>query len=196
MKKLLLIIFVCFVSLLGYAGVICTSPKVCTEMASQTCGSDEEFFGMDECLECGCPPGEEEVADGSCCPTENVHTETSTGNKVCGDDCFPGEERDDNGVCCPSKRMLETDGKKKCCLEGEEPAAGICCKSDKVLDNNGVKECCSEDEKILGNLISDEELMNISGGAIKAALWYIIGSGITFLAGLFSGIVNPKSCNK
>jgi lactobin A/cerein 7B family class IIb bacteriocin len=46
------------------------------------------------------------------------------------------------------------------------------------------------------NLVSNEELMKVSGGAIKSVIWYFIGGGITFLAGLFSGMVNPKSCNK
>ena len=44
--------------------------------------------------------------------------------------------------------------------------------------------------------LSNTELNKISGGGISITLWYVIGGAATFIAGLISGFVNPKSCNK
>ena len=45
------------------------------------------------------------------------------------------------------------------------------------------------------NKLSDKELMNIEGGAVKAGLIIGIGAGITFLIGLIDGIFRPLKCN-
>lgn len=43
--------------------------------------------------------------------------------------------------------------------------------------------------------LSDNELMNIEGGAIKAGLVIGIAAGVTFLIGLIDGIFRPLKCN-
>ena len=46
------------------------------------------------------------------------------------------------------------------------------------------------------NKLSNEEMLNIRGGAIKTRLIAaLIGGLITFVAGLVNGIVNPQKCN-
>ena len=42
--------------------------------------------------------------------------------------------------------------------------------------------------------LKTEELQNITGGG--KALWFIIGSAASFVAGFITGWFNPKSCNK
>lgn len=43
--------------------------------------------------------------------------------------------------------------------------------------------------------MSDEELMSVEGGLAKSYFYGILVSTITFLIGLFDGIVRPVSCN-
>ena len=43
--------------------------------------------------------------------------------------------------------------------------------------------------------LSDKELMNIEGGAIRAGLVIGIAAGVTFLIGLIDGIFRPLKCN-
>ena len=44
--------------------------------------------------------------------------------------------------------------------------------------------------------LSNEEMLDIKGGAIKYKLiGVIIGGLITFVAGLVNGLVNPQKCN-
>ena len=43
-------------------------------------------------------------------------------------------------------------------------------------------------------LLSSNNLANIYGG--KAAWWFAIGGVITFLLGVFDGIINPNKCKR
>ena len=43
--------------------------------------------------------------------------------------------------------------------------------------------------------LSDLELMNIEGGAIRAGIVIGIAAGVTFLIGLIDGIIRPLKCN-
>ena len=43
--------------------------------------------------------------------------------------------------------------------------------------------------------LSDKELMNVGGGAVKIGLVVGIAAGITFLIGLIDGIIRPLKCN-
>lgn len=43
--------------------------------------------------------------------------------------------------------------------------------------------------------MSDEELMSIEGGLTKTFFYGILVSTVTFLIGLFDGMVRPGSCN-
>ena len=149
MKKFLILIFFLLSPLVGYA-IECVAPMVCTQKASEMCsGKNLKLLGTDECLECGCPSGQELVSDGSCCPLGNVHTETATGQKVCDDGCPEGEEMDDNGICCPSGRMLKINGTKKCCGDDERSVASggdssksVCCSTSKIYEEEGLEKCC------------------------------------------------------
>lgn len=44
--------------------------------------------------------------------------------------------------------------------------------------------------------LQDEELMSLTGGAIKYGLWTVIGGVITFIIGIIDGYLRPLSCNK
>lgn len=44
--------------------------------------------------------------------------------------------------------------------------------------------------------LQDEELMTLTGGAIKFGLWTIIGGAITFIIGIIDGYLRPLPCNK
>ncbi len=44
--------------------------------------------------------------------------------------------------------------------------------------------------------MSSEELMNIQGGIGKTCFYGILVGAITFLIGLFDGIIRPFSCNE
>lgn len=44
--------------------------------------------------------------------------------------------------------------------------------------------------------LEDEELMTLTGGAAKYALWTIIGGVITFVIGIIDGYLRPLTCNK
>ncbi len=43
-------------------------------------------------------------------------------------------------------------------------------------------------------VLSFEKLDSINGGGKK--LWYLLGAGLSFFLGLFSGLVNPVKCNQ
>ena len=43
--------------------------------------------------------------------------------------------------------------------------------------------------------LSDNELMNVEGGAVKIGLIVGIAAGITFIVGLIDGIIRPLKCN-
>lgn len=43
--------------------------------------------------------------------------------------------------------------------------------------------------------LTDKELMNIDGGAVKIGIGILIVAGITFIAGVIDGIVRPLKCN-
>lgn len=42
-------------------------------------------------------------------------------------------------------------------------------------------------------VLSFEKLDSINGGGKK--LWYLLGAGLSFFLGFFSGLVNPVKCN-
>ena len=42
--------------------------------------------------------------------------------------------------------------------------------------------------------LSNEELMNISGGGVNVALVAAVSAGIAFIIGIFDGIVRPLKC--
>ena len=44
-------------------------------------------------------------------------------------------------------------------------------------------------------ILKNNELITIKGGA-HTALWFAIGTAITFLLGLFDGIINPEKCKR
>lgn len=44
-------------------------------------------------------------------------------------------------------------------------------------------------------MLTDNELLNINGGAIKWTLGFIIGAAITFIAGVIDGYLRPLRCN-
>jgi bacteriocin-like protein len=46
------------------------------------------------------------------------------------------------------------------------------------------------------NLLSNEELKNISGGGITLITGMLITSGIIFLIGVIDGFVRPLKCNR
>ncbi len=43
--------------------------------------------------------------------------------------------------------------------------------------------------------LTNEELININGGAIKGSVAYILGTIAIFVTGLISGFTRPYSCN-
>ena len=45
-------------------------------------------------------------------------------------------------------------------------------------------------------ILENKELITIKGGSAHTALWFAVGTVITFLFGLFDGIVNPNKCNR
>lgn len=44
--------------------------------------------------------------------------------------------------------------------------------------------------------IQENELYNITGGAIKYGVWAIAGGLITLIVGIIDGFLRPLSCNK
>lgn len=44
--------------------------------------------------------------------------------------------------------------------------------------------------------IQESELYNITGGAVKYAVWAIIGGLIAMAVGIVDGFLRPLSCNK
>lgn len=44
-------------------------------------------------------------------------------------------------------------------------------------------------------ILENKDLVNIKGG-VNTALWFGIGAAITFILGLFHGIVSPRKCNR
>ena len=44
-------------------------------------------------------------------------------------------------------------------------------------------------------ILENKELITIKGGA-HTALWFAVGTLITFLFGLFDGIINPEKCKR
>lgn len=44
--------------------------------------------------------------------------------------------------------------------------------------------------------IQENELYNITGGAVKSAIWIIAGGIITIIVGIIDGFLRPLSCNK
>ena len=45
-------------------------------------------------------------------------------------------------------------------------------------------------------VLQDEELMNLTGGAVKYGLITIIGGVLTFIIGVIDGYLRPLTCNK
>lgn len=45
-------------------------------------------------------------------------------------------------------------------------------------------------------MLKDNELCNITGGAVKWTVGVIIGTIFTFLAGVVDGYLRPLKCNK
>jgi len=44
-------------------------------------------------------------------------------------------------------------------------------------------------------MLSDKELNNINGGAIKLSTGLLIGGAITFIFGIIDGFLRPLKCN-
>lgn len=44
--------------------------------------------------------------------------------------------------------------------------------------------------------LQDEELIELTGGAIKYGLLTVIGGVITFIIGIIDGYLRPLACNK
>ncbi len=44
-------------------------------------------------------------------------------------------------------------------------------------------------------MLTDKELLNISGGSIKWTLALVAGTIITFIAGVIDGYLRPLKCN-
>ena len=44
-------------------------------------------------------------------------------------------------------------------------------------------------------MLTDNELLNVEGGAISWGLIGLIGGVLTFLAGIFDGYLRPLRCN-
>lgn len=45
-------------------------------------------------------------------------------------------------------------------------------------------------------ILTNEEMNTVSGGAIKLGLAFIIAAGISFVAGIIDGFLNPIKCRK
>ena len=43
--------------------------------------------------------------------------------------------------------------------------------------------------------LSDNELMDITGGSSKLSMTLIVGGLIAFISGILDGYMNPKKCN-
>ncbi len=44
-------------------------------------------------------------------------------------------------------------------------------------------------------MLSDNELKNISGGAVRWGIYAIIGAAVSFIAGILDGYFRPLKCN-
>ena len=45
-------------------------------------------------------------------------------------------------------------------------------------------------------VLQNEELMNITGGAVKTTVLAVIGGVVAFVIGVIDGYLRPLSCNK
>ena len=45
-------------------------------------------------------------------------------------------------------------------------------------------------------MLSDNEMLNINGGAIRWTIGLIVGSVITLIAGIIDGYLRPLKCNR
>lgn len=43
--------------------------------------------------------------------------------------------------------------------------------------------------------MNESEMKKISGGGVNIGLWIGIGAGVSFLIGLFDGLIRPLKCN-
>lgn len=43
--------------------------------------------------------------------------------------------------------------------------------------------------------LTNEELINVNGGAVKSSVIAIIGAGIVFIVGFINGLRRPYSCS-
>ena len=48
----------------------------------------------------------------------------------------------------------------------------------------------------MNNELTNQELQNVSGGAIKWAVVAGIAAGVAFISGIIDGFLRPFSCNK
>ena len=44
-------------------------------------------------------------------------------------------------------------------------------------------------------ILKENELMEINGGALSAGVWLAIGGGVVFLIGVLDGLMRPLPCN-
>ena len=44
-------------------------------------------------------------------------------------------------------------------------------------------------------VLKEEELLNINGGALSVGAWLAIGGGVVFLIGVLDGLMRPLPCN-
>ncbi len=45
-------------------------------------------------------------------------------------------------------------------------------------------------------VLTNEELMYVTGGAVKLSVWAIVGGVITFVIGVVDGYLRPLACNR